>query len=131
MTEITEEATSRWIDANGMRVHYHEIGEGEPLIMLHSVGPGAFTSWITFCKNFPALSQRYRCIAMDLPNFAKKGIPALTSLGNAAQTAGPKLAASDGMLTDLAATANSSVPVGQNFSALLSTFEKKIGRAHV
>jgi 2-hydroxy-6-oxonona-2,4-dienedioate hydrolase len=43
------------------------------LFMMHSVGPGAFTAWITFCKNFPALSERYRCIAMDLPNFAKTG----------------------------------------------------------
>jgi len=71
--EITEESTSRWIEANGIRVHYHDIGQGDPLIMLHSVGPGAFTAWITFCKNFPALSQHYRCIAMDLPNFAKSG----------------------------------------------------------
>jgi 2-hydroxy-6-oxonona-2,4-dienedioate hydrolase len=71
--EITEENTSRWVEAGGMRIHYHDIGQGEPLFMLHSVGPGAFTAWITFCKNFPALSQRYRCIAMDLPNFAKTG----------------------------------------------------------
>jgi 2-hydroxy-6-oxonona-2,4-dienedioate hydrolase len=71
--EITEESTSRWIDAGGMRVHYHDIGEGEPLLMLHSVGPGAFTAWITFCRNFPALSRHFRCIAMDLPNFAKSG----------------------------------------------------------
>ena len=64
----------------------------------------------------PGLSKA----TVNLPNFAKEGIPALTSLGNAAETAGPKLAASDGMLTDLAATANSSVPIGQNFSAFLT-----------
>jgi phospholipid/cholesterol/gamma-HCH transport system substrate-binding protein len=71
----------------------------------------------------PGLSKA----TVNLPNFAKEGIPALQSLGNAAQTAGPKLVASDGMLTDLAATANSSVRVGQNFSALLNTFEKTQG----
>jgi phospholipid/cholesterol/gamma-HCH transport system substrate-binding protein len=64
---------------------------------------------------------------VNLPNFAKEGIPALTSLGNAAQTAGPKLAASDGLLSDLASTASSSVPVGQNFSAFLNTFTKTQG----
>ncbi len=71
----------------------------------------------------PGLSKA----TINLPSFARLGIPALTSLGNAAQTAGPKLAASDGLLTDLAATASSSVPVGTNFSALLDTFEKTQG----
>jgi len=64
---------------------------------------------------------------VNLPRFAQLSIPALTSLGNAAQTAGPKLAASDPLLADLAATASSSVPVGNNFSALLNTFEKTQG----
>jgi len=71
----------------------------------------------------PGLSKA----TVNLPKFAQLGIPALTSLGTAAQAAGPKLAASDGLLTDLAATANSSVPVGQNFSAFLDTFTKTQG----
>jgi phospholipid/cholesterol/gamma-HCH transport system substrate-binding protein len=64
---------------------------------------------------------------VNLPKFARLSIPALTSLGDAAQTAGPKLAASDGLLTDLSATANSSVPIGTNFSAFLDTFTKTGG----
>jgi pimeloyl-ACP methyl ester carboxylesterase len=71
--ELTEDGTSRWIQAGGMNIHYHDIGRGDPLFMMHSVGPGAFTAWITFCKNLPILAQHFRCIAMDLPNFAKTG----------------------------------------------------------
>ncbi len=71
----------------------------------------------------PGLSKA----TINLPKFAQEGIPALQTLGTAAETAGPKLAASDGMLSDLAATASSSVPVGNNFAALLSTFEKTQG----
>jgi ABC-type transporter Mla subunit MlaD len=71
----------------------------------------------------PGLSKA----TVNLPAFTRVGIPALTSLGNAAQTAGPKLAASDGLLSDLAATASSSVPIGQNFSAFLNTFTKTQG----
>jgi phospholipid/cholesterol/gamma-HCH transport system substrate-binding protein len=71
----------------------------------------------------PGLSKA----TVNLPAFAKEGTPALTSLGDAAQTAGPKLAASDGLLTDLAGTANSSVSIGQNFSSFLNTFEKTQG----
>jgi phospholipid/cholesterol/gamma-HCH transport system substrate-binding protein len=79
---------------------------------------------------FSALNQGGRGISkatVNLPNFARLSIPALQTLGDAAQTAGPKLAASDGLLTDLAATANSSVPIGTNFSAFLDTFTKTGG----
>jgi hypothetical protein len=64
---------------------------------------------------------------VNLPRFARETIPALTTLGDAAQTAGPKLAASDGLLTDLAATANTAQPVGINFGSLLDTFERTQG----
>jgi phospholipid/cholesterol/gamma-HCH transport system substrate-binding protein len=71
----------------------------------------------------PGLSKA----TVNLPAFARLSIPALQTLGDAAEAAGPKLAASDGLLTDLVATANSSVPVGQNFSAFLDTFTKTQG----
>ena len=62
-----------------------------------------------------------------LAPFARAGIPALTTLGDAGQSAGPKLAASDPLLTDLASTASAAVPVGNNLSALLDTFFKTKG----
>ena len=68
---------------------------------------------------------------VNLPAFATRATPALRTLGEAAQTAGPKLAASDGLLTDLAATADAAVPVGNNFSALLDTFSKTQGFQHL
>ena len=71
-TQLTEENTSKTIEAGGTTLHYHDIGTGYPLIMLHSYGPGT-TAWITFHKNFPELSKHFRCVAMDLPNFAKSG----------------------------------------------------------
>lgn len=71
-TVLTEQGTSKTIQAGGMNVHYHDVGNGEPLIMLPSVGPGA-TAWITFHKNLPELSEHFRCIAMDLPGVAKTG----------------------------------------------------------
>ncbi len=79
---------------------------------------------------FTALNQAAPGLSkatVNLPNFAHFSIPALRSLGDAAQSAGPKLAASDGLLTDLVGTANSSVPIGNNFSAFLDTFTKTGG----
>jgi phospholipid/cholesterol/gamma-HCH transport system substrate-binding protein len=66
-------------------------------------------------------------LTQDLAPFARAGIPAFTSLGQAAQSAGPKLAASDPFLADLAATASAAVPVGNSLSALLDTFTKTQG----
>ena len=69
---LTESETSRTVHAGGMTVHYHDIGAGEPVLFLHSYGPGT-TAWITFHKVVGALSQHFRCILMDLPNFSKTG----------------------------------------------------------
>lgn len=69
---LTEAATSKTIAAGGMRVHYHDMGAGEPVLFLHSYGPGT-TAWITFHKAIGTLSQQFRCILMDLPNFSKTG----------------------------------------------------------
>ena len=69
---LTEAGTSKTILAGGMTVHYHDLGEGEPVLFLHSYGPGT-TAWITFHKTVGQLSQHFRCILMDLPNFSKTG----------------------------------------------------------
>ena len=69
---LTEAGTSKTIAAGGMTVHYHDLGEGEPVLFLHSYGPGT-TAWITFHKTVGQLSQHCRCILMDLPNFSKTG----------------------------------------------------------
>src|SRR3989442_3499461 len=71
-TGLTEAGTSKTVQAGGMTVHYHDIGTGEPVLFLHSYGPGT-TAWITFHKTVGALSQHFRCILMDLPNFSKTG----------------------------------------------------------
>jgi pimeloyl-ACP methyl ester carboxylesterase len=69
---LTEEGTGKTLSAGGMNVHYHDIGSGEPVLLLHSYGPGT-TAWITFHKIVGELSRHYRCILMDLPNFSKTG----------------------------------------------------------
>src|SRR5947199_3568244 len=69
---LTESETSRTVQAGSMTVHYHDIGAGDPVLFLHSYGPGT-TAWITFHKVVGALSQHFRCILLDLPNFSKTG----------------------------------------------------------
>lgn len=69
---LTEEGTSKTVQAGGMKIHYHDIGSGEPILFLHSYGPGT-TAWITFYKVIHRFAERYRCILFDMPNFAKSG----------------------------------------------------------
>jgi pimeloyl-ACP methyl ester carboxylesterase len=70
--ELTEAGTSKTVEAGGMSIHYHDIGQGEPVVFLHSYGPGS-TGWITFHKVLGEFSKHFRCILMDLPNFGRSG----------------------------------------------------------
>ncbi len=71
-TDFTEEGTSKTVQAEGMTIHYHEVGQGDPVVFLHSYGPGT-TAWITFHKTLDVLSQHFRCLLLDLPNFGRTG----------------------------------------------------------
>lgn len=72
MVEYTEEATSRTIQAAGTTIHYHEAGDGPPLLFLHSYGVGT-TAWITWHKVLPEFAKHFRCVMMDLVNYGGTG----------------------------------------------------------
>jgi 4,5:9,10-diseco-3-hydroxy-5,9,17-trioxoandrosta-1(10),2-diene-4-oate hydrolase len=55
-------------NVGGVRVHYHDIGEGPVLVLLHGSGPGA-TGWSNYNRNVAALSANYRLLIPDLPGF--------------------------------------------------------------
>jgi pimeloyl-ACP methyl ester carboxylesterase len=46
---------------------YVELGEGDPVLAIHGLG-GNWTVWL---ENLPALAQRNRVIAVDLPGFGR------------------------------------------------------------
>jgi pimeloyl-ACP methyl ester carboxylesterase len=56
----------------GCTVHYHEQGQGLPLVLLHGLG----FSLYTFRGIIPLLSDYYRVISLDLPGCGySKGLP--------------------------------------------------------
>ena len=67
---LTEDATSKFIDANGVRVHYHDAGSGTPLVLIHGGGPGA-GGWSNYSRNLEPLSKHFRVICPDLPGFGR------------------------------------------------------------
>lgn len=72
MTAPDEAASGRTLDVQGCRVHYHDLGEGEPLLLLQAYGPlPGTTSWLTYHRVIAEFAKRYRCILLDYPNFGK------------------------------------------------------------
>jgi len=59
MSELTEANTSKFVDLDGLKIHYHEAGKGPAVVLLHGGGPGA-SSWSNFKGNIGELSKRYR-----------------------------------------------------------------------
>jgi len=55
----------RWLaTADGELTHYHELGEGTPILFLHGSGTGV-TAAANWWLNLPELSRYGRCIAID------------------------------------------------------------------
>ncbi len=73
--------TSRFADAAGMRLHYHEAGPASPaaqaVVLLHGGGPGA-SGWSNFGRNLPVFAERFRTILVDQPGFGQSGRPPVT-----------------------------------------------------
>jgi haloalkane dehalogenase len=66
---------SRFADVSGCRVHYVDEGRGPTLLFLHG-NP----TWSFLYRNIiPALSDRFRCLALDYPGFGlSKARPGFT-----------------------------------------------------
>lgn len=55
----------KWIEtAPGELTHYHELGEGTPILFLHGSGTGV-TAAANWWLNLPEISKAGRCIAID------------------------------------------------------------------
>jgi haloalkane dehalogenase len=63
---------SRFVDADGARIHYIDEGAGPVLLMLH----GNPTWSYVFRHLIPLLRERFRCIVPDLPGFGLSSAPA-------------------------------------------------------
>lgn len=56
--------------ADGLRLHYHEAGAGEAVVLLHGGGPGA-SGWSNFGRNAPVFAESFRTIVPDQPGFGR------------------------------------------------------------
>ncbi len=61
------EPSSHYAAVHGLRLHYLEAGEGDPILLLH----GFPTSSHLYRKILPALGKTHRAIAIDLPGYGR------------------------------------------------------------
>ncbi len=99
----------------------HQIrGTMKSLRGLTHQGVPLFTDINAAAKDFSKVTQR-------LGPLAEAGIPALDTLGDAAETAGPKIVAADPVIVQARDLGNSQIPTANGLSGLLETFNKTNG----
>ena len=64
------EIASRFVEFNGLKIHYREVGAGPALIFLNGGGPGS-SGLNTFSRNMAPFADRHRVIAVDLPGYGE------------------------------------------------------------
>ena len=74
--DVNQEASSRFVQAGEVKLPYHEAGEGPALILLHGGVAGA-SGWNNFKWSLGRLSEGFRAMAVDLPNFGESDAVAL------------------------------------------------------
>lgn len=66
---------SNYVNAGGIRTHYVEVGEGEPLILIHGGGAGA-DGQSNFADCLPLFADKgFRAIAVDMVGFGETDKP--------------------------------------------------------
>lgn len=60
---------SRFVQVDGMNVHYRVCGEGEPIVLLHDAN-SSLNTWAGWTDS---LSRHYQVISLDLPGFGLTG----------------------------------------------------------
>jgi len=57
--------TAKFVDVNGVRTRYYDVGQGEPVVMIHGGFTGGSSTANVFSRNIPGLAKRFRVLAPD------------------------------------------------------------------
>lgn len=68
MTSIVDIEHGQFLEINGAATHYHDVGEGKVVLLLHGSGPGV-SAWANWRHAIPALAGSARVLALDLVGF--------------------------------------------------------------
>jgi pimeloyl-ACP methyl ester carboxylesterase len=74
MPDLTHDSTARTVGTPRGPLHYHEAGDGPPLLLLHGSGPGV-SAWANYRGNLEVFARHFRVLALDFPGFGKSYSP--------------------------------------------------------
>jgi pimeloyl-ACP methyl ester carboxylesterase len=60
--------TGQYLPVKGVSTHFHDVGAGDPVLLIHGSGPGV-SAWANWQHTIPALSQGARVVALDLVGY--------------------------------------------------------------
>lgn len=66
--QTTNPEVASTIDVGGIATNYHDVGEGDPVLLIHGSGPGV-SAWANWRVVLPELSKTHRVIAPDVLGF--------------------------------------------------------------
>jgi pimeloyl-ACP methyl ester carboxylesterase len=75
VTITTNLHEGQYIDAAGVHTHYHDVGDGVPVVLLHGSGPGV-SAWANWQHAIGPLAENARVLALDLVGFGATERPA-------------------------------------------------------
>lgn len=73
-TASTSLEAGSFVDVGDISTHYHDLGSGAPVLLLHGSGPGV-SAWANWQLAIPALAESARVIALDLVGFGASSRP--------------------------------------------------------
>lgn len=84
-TRATPTLTERTVGVGSRRIHYAEVGDGAPVVLLHGGGPGA-SGLPNYERNIGALAREFRVIVPDMPGYGRstKGLSRQDPFGDCA-----------------------------------------------
>ncbi|MFE2188392.1 alpha/beta fold hydrolase [Streptomyces sp. NPDC059455] len=76
LMDIQAPPEGAYAEADGVKYHYVEMGEGSPAIFLHGGGPGC-TGWSDFGQVAPLFAGDRRCFLVDILQYGKSAKPVI------------------------------------------------------
>ncbi len=78
MSSAPNPEIGRRINSAGFDTNYHDLGAGQPVVLIHGSGPGV-TGWANWRLNMGPLSEQMRILAPDMVGFGYTDVPAGTT----------------------------------------------------
>ncbi len=74
MNTMANPEIGKSIQTGEIQTNYHDVGTGEPILLLHGSGPGV-SAWANWRLTIQALQNQFRLIAPDLAGFGYSQFP--------------------------------------------------------